>query len=66
MIFIFLEIHEVRPHAGQKLVASRIRSFLHSEVFRSEIAGNKYSGTYLNKNNKKVKQIPGAYFCEKC
>ena len=41
MILMFLEIHEVRPHTGQKLVASRIRSLLHSEVFRSEIAGNK-------------------------
>ena len=40
---MFLEIHEVRPHVGQKLVASRIRSLLHSEVFRSEIAGNKES-----------------------
>lgn len=43
IILMFLEIHEVRPHIGQKLVASRIRSLLHSEVFRSEIAGNKES-----------------------
>ena len=40
MFFLFLtEIHNVRPHTGQKLVASRIRSLLHSEVYRSEIAG---------------------------
>ena len=32
-------IHEVRPHAGQRLVAERLRSLLVSEVYPSEIAG---------------------------
>jgi len=37
--FLFLEIHNARPHSGQKLVASRLRSLLHSEVYKSEVAG---------------------------
>jgi len=32
------DVHEVRPHKGQALVASRIRSLLHSETYPSEIA----------------------------
>lgn len=32
------EIHNARPHPGQKLVAARIRSLLHSEVYKSEVA----------------------------
>ncbi|XP_066935893.1 histidine ammonia-lyase-like [Clytia hemisphaerica] len=32
------EIHNARPHCGQKLVASRLRSLLHSDVYRSEVA----------------------------
>ena len=32
-------IHEVRPHAGQRLVAERLRSLLVSEVYPSEISG---------------------------
>ena len=35
-----LEIHNARPHPGQKLVASRLRSLLHSKVYKSEVAGN--------------------------
>jgi len=32
------DVHAVRPHKGQKMVASRIRSLLHSETYPSEIA----------------------------
>lgn len=32
------EIHKTRPHKGQQLVASRLRSLLHSEVYPSNIA----------------------------
>lgn len=32
------EIHDVRPHKGQKLVAARLRSLLHSDVYKSEVA----------------------------
>lgn len=32
-------IHDVRPHKGQKMVARRLRSLLHSDTNRSEIAG---------------------------
>ena len=32
------DVHNVRPHKGQKLVASRLRSLLHSETYPSEIA----------------------------
>ena len=42
-IFLFVpfpEIHNARPHSGQKLVASRMRSLLHSQVYKSEVAGN--------------------------
>lgn len=31
-------IHDVRPHKGQKMVARRLRSLLHSDTHRSEIA----------------------------
>lgn len=33
-----IEIHQVRPHKGQCLVASRLRALLHSDLNRSEIA----------------------------
>ena len=32
-------IHQVRPHVGQRRVAERLRSLLHSSVYPSEIAG---------------------------
>uniref|UniRef100_T2MG95 Histidine ammonia-lyase n=1 Tax=Hydra vulgaris TaxID=6087 RepID=T2MG95_HYDVU len=32
------EIHNTRPHKGQILVASRLRSLLHSKVYHSEVA----------------------------
>lgn len=31
-------IHELRPHPGQSLVAETLRSLLHSEIYKSEIA----------------------------
>ena len=34
-----LVIHQVRPHFGQRQVAERLRSLLHSSVYPSEIAG---------------------------
>ena len=36
---IVSDIHEARPHKGQKAVARRMRSLLHSETHQSEIAG---------------------------
>ncbi len=33
------DIHNVRPHKGQKAVAKRLNSLLHSDVYRSEISG---------------------------
>jgi histidine ammonia-lyase len=33
------EVHELRPHRGQKLVAARMRSLIHSQHYPSEIAG---------------------------
>ena len=32
-------IQQVRPHVGQRRVAERLRSLLHSSVYPSEIAG---------------------------
>lgn len=34
------DVHSNRPHNGQQLVASRLRSLLHSEVHYSEISGD--------------------------
>lgn len=31
-------VHDLRPHPGQSLVAETLRSLLHSEIFKSEIA----------------------------
>lgn len=31
-------IHDLRPHKGQSLVAETLRSLLHSEIYKSEIA----------------------------
>merc|ERR1719204_128458 len=31
------ELHKTRPHKGQKLVASRLRSLLHSEVYTKHV-----------------------------
>ncbi|KAK2832235.1 hypothetical protein Q7C36_015697 [Tachysurus vachellii] len=40
-----MDVHVVRPHPGQILVAQRFRSLLHSDVFPSEIADVKsYKG----------------------
>ncbi|GAA6102752.1 histidine ammonia-lyase-like isoform X2 [Tachysurus ichikawai] len=40
-----MDVHEVRPHPGQILVAQRFRSLLHSDFFPSEIADEKsYKG----------------------
>lgn len=39
-IIFWSGIHDVRPHKGQKMVARRLRSLLHSDTHRSEIAGN--------------------------
>jgi len=39
LINIFIEVHKVRPHKGQNLVAGRLRALLHSDLNRSEIAG---------------------------
>jgi histidine ammonia-lyase len=35
------EVHELRPHRGQKLVAARMRSLIHSQHYPSEIADPK-------------------------
>ena len=32
------DVHKIRPHAGQGLVARRLRSLLHSQTYPSEIA----------------------------
>merc|ERR1712173_350330 len=32
------DVHALRPHKGQQLVARRLRSLLHSETYPSEIA----------------------------
>ena len=47
-----VDIHAAKPHKGQQLVAGRLRSVLHSDVFRSEIAGTcactcMYTCTYI-------------------
>ncbi|XP_057296133.1 histidine ammonia-lyase-like [Hydractinia symbiolongicarpus] len=42
------EIHDVRPHKGQKLVAARLRSLLHSDVYKSEVAGLSYKNKAPN------------------
>ena len=39
VLFETLVIHQVRPHVGQRRVAERLRSLLHSSVYPSEIAG---------------------------
>ena len=31
-------IHDLRPHKGQSFVAETLRSLLHSEIYKSEIA----------------------------
>lgn len=36
--FSFSDVHNIRPHTGQGLVARRLRSLLHSETYPSEIA----------------------------
>ena len=38
-LLIVSDIHEARPHKGQRAVARRMRSLLHSETHQSEIAG---------------------------
>ncbi len=35
----FEDIHDARPHKGQKMVARKMRSLLHSDTYQSEIAG---------------------------
>lgn len=39
VLFETLVIHQVRPHVGQRRVAERLRSLLHSSMYPSEIAG---------------------------
>jgi len=39
-IILLLDVHNARPHNGQQLVASRLRSLLHSEMHYSEISGD--------------------------
>ena len=34
------DVHSSRPHNGQQVVASRLRSLLHSDVHHSEISGD--------------------------
>ena len=42
IVFVFIaDIHKVRPHKGQGIVARRLRSLLHSDTHPSEIAGMK-------------------------
>ena len=40
-------IQQVRPHVGQRRVAERLRSLLHSSVYPSEIAGKYRPCVYL-------------------
>lgn len=44
--FVILDIHLLRPHQGQLLVASRLRSLLDSNVHPSEIRGNEDTMSY--------------------
>lgn len=39
ILFVQAVIQQVRPHYGQRTVAERLRSLLHSRVHPSEIAG---------------------------
>ena len=45
VLFETLVIHRVRPHVGQRQVAERLRSLLHSSVYPSEIAGELSRGS---------------------
>lgn len=42
-----LVIQQVRPHVGQRRVAERLRSLLHSRIHHSEIAGKCALHTYI-------------------
>ncbi len=45
-----LDVHKIRAHRGQGLVARRLKSLLHSETYPSEIARELSNG---NSNNRK-------------